>query len=177
VWAGVLVQLLISFLFLYTPSFAQIGCGFQPDAAWQNRVAAFKETDTLRVLAIWTVANNPPVDTANKKLPFFWRQMWDSNQLISVPRFYAENSDRKYILNVDPLGAPDSFCFSPVLNPVGFTGGRNFTREVLFLADPYVNFANYDRDGDKFIEDGIGSGETIGNLRFFKCLTNGGGIL
>jgi hypothetical protein len=51
-------------------------------------------------------------------------------------------------LNVDPLGAPDSFCFSPALNSVGFTGGRNFTREVLFLADPYVNFALYDRDGE-----------------------------
>lgn len=23
------------------------GCGFQPDAAWQQRVAAFKKTDTL----------------------------------------------------------------------------------------------------------------------------------
>lgn len=78
---------------------AQIGCGFQPDAAWQNRVAAFKKTDTLRILAIWAVADS----ALNKKLPTFWREMWDSNSAISVPRFYRDNSDRKYILNIDPL--------------------------------------------------------------------------
>jgi hypothetical protein len=133
------VLVFASFLGFCAASEAQIGCGFQPDAAWEQRVAAFKKTDTLRVLAIWAVADS----STNKKLPVFWRQMWDSNFAISVPRFYRDNSDRKYILNVDPLGAPDSFCFSPVLDPSGFTGGRNFTWEVLFLADPYVNFALY----------------------------------
>ncbi len=146
----------VAFIGFYTTGEAQIGCGFQPDAAWQDRVAAFKKTDTLRILAIWTVANTPPVAT-DKKLPVFWRQMWDSNpnQPVSVPRFYLENSDRKYILNVDPLGAPDSFCIRSSQNPVGFSGGRDFTRDILLRADSFVNFATYDRDGDKFIEDGI----------------------
>lgn len=146
--AAFLSQVTAMFVSLCSVSQAQIGCGFQADAAWQQRVAAFKKTDTLRVLAIWAVADS----ATNKKLPTFWRQMWDSNQQISVPRFYGDNSDRKYILNVDPLG-PDSFCIRSSLNPVGFSGGRNFTRDVLTRADSFVNFANYDRDGDKKVID------------------------
>ena len=131
------------------------GCANFSDSAWQAQAAAFKKRDTLRAVAIWASSG---LNARGTKLPTFWRQIWDSNQLVSVPRFYVENSDsagkRRYVLNVDPYGRlSDSTCFVGGDYVSGnCVGDSIFVRKVLDSADAVIDFRNYDRDGDKFVD-------------------------
>ncbi len=121
------------------------------DSSYQ---AVFGPRDTLRAVAIWASSTN---NVRGTKLPPFWRQVWDVNQRISVPRFYRDNSDSagvpRFVLNADVFGAPDSSCFV----------GGNFSQScggndpivfkiILDSADAYIDFRNYDRNGDRFVD-------------------------
>ncbi len=116
----------------------------------------FKLRDTLTALCIYASAPIPPPPLTTN-LPDFWRKMWNISEQVSVPRFYKENSDSsgapRYLLTVDPYGKlPESTCFISQYYPDGNGGGDQFIRDILMRADSVINFANYDRDGDKFVD-------------------------
>lgn len=150
--AAVFTLLISAFNFSESPAQGPDGCVLDTT----SQAVAFGPRDTLRGVAIW--ASSSGNYAHRKKLPPFWRQVWNVNELVSVPKFYKDNSDSagapRFVLSVDVFGAPDSNCFIGGNFSGGLCGGNDPTvfKNILDSADAYIDFRNYDRNGDQFVD-------------------------
>jgi hypothetical protein len=106
-------------------------------------------TGTLTGVAIYAC-----LDTAsNKQLPSWWQDLWDTSYFKSVSRFYLENSNRLYKLNITPYGKGDTMCFTSNYNCVCLNSScGDFYNDILNQADSEIDFGPYDTNNDGIVD-------------------------
>jgi hypothetical protein len=108
--------------------------------------------DTIHTLAIYCT------DYCDQPLPPYWKDVWDSSEINSIPQFFRDNSYDKYILYCDPKvdssdGHPVPFGLPDTVNSVLCTGGgADFAYGIFARVDSVVNFADYDEDQDGIVD-------------------------
>jgi len=111
--------------------------------------------DTLKAVVIYACGSN----ASNKFLPSWWSQIWDSTggDHWTVPWYYQDNSMGKYKLTAVPHGR-GILCY---YSTDSITGGSStqpdadFSDSILFRADSFINFVQFDNDGPTGNPDGI----------------------
>jgi M6 family metalloprotease-like protein len=110
--------------------------------------------DTTRTLAIYCTGHNDPGD-----LPYYWASVWDTSGIVTLYRFFEDNSGGKYLLYCDPIvdtvgGEPCPFEH-PSLAPDAYEctgGGEGFADTIFSMVDSVVDFADYDEDRDAIVD-------------------------
>ncbi|HXF49828.1 MAG TPA: hypothetical protein VNL73_10465 [Verrucomicrobiae bacterium] len=107
----------------------------------------------VAIYATWDSTTHPKRDT----LPFWWKNIWDSTQQLSVPKYFKDNSQGNYRMQITPFGRDGDtlFCYKTAIfpdtefDPVFF---EEFIDSILTQADEDINFANYDADSDNVVD-------------------------
>ncbi len=111
----------------------------------------------VAIYATWSNTTHPKRDS----LPSWWKDIWDSTRHPSVPKFYKDNSLGSYRLQITPYGLNSQLCFKTSVFPdtgdFSFpgtppNGGWAFTDSILRQADDSINFADFDADGDNYVD-------------------------
>ena len=139
---GMLLLMMLTMGLLSTAS-ADFECGGEAELVQEA-------IDTVFAVALYACTDTSIVQT----LPTWYADVWDSTRNLSVPRYYAENSNYKHVVFADPFGRTDDSCF---LGPAQYTpnppwGNANFNLAIVSAADELIDFGNYDEDGDNYVD-------------------------
>jgi hypothetical protein len=150
-----LIIILISIAFILPKIASSVWyCVYEDSSNWGKCDYLRPSIDTTRILAIYCTPH-----LAADTLPTYWSLVWDTTYQYSIPQFFKDNSNGKYLLYCDPKvdtvnGRPSPFRH-PSLYPNGEKcegGGTAFAESIFIMVDSVVNFANYDQDNDGIVD-------------------------
>lgn len=112
----------------------------------------YTTTGTVKLLVILVSFSDLPFTYTNQNFQDLVKQH-NYNNYGSVKDFYLQNSDSIFTMDIDVVGP------FTLPNTMAYYGGNSssmgsqyFVRDAINAADASVNFANYDNDGDGYVD-------------------------
>jgi M6 family metalloprotease-like protein len=135
--------------------------------------------DTVRALALWTTGDSAAMHCelwmpASYEMPPWANGLWDSTNLNSVTKFWLDNSNHKHLITADNRGQPDGRLILVGCRPAPYFDST-YCAAALDSADPYVDFSQYDFDGNGAVDLLIlyfycvgGTGTHVNSLQYVR---------